>query len=98
MSENFVFEELGHSSIAASRSYSLKSKHVDQTFQIDVARPTVGVDEGQALPVVYVLDGNNTFGLAAQTARLLQDGGLAPTLVVGVGYRFDHTRPLRGQF
>ncbi len=41
--------------------------------------------------MVYVLDGNGAFGLATQTARMLQmqAGGLPPLLVVGVGYRFD---------
>ena len=70
-----TFEELGRASITGSRSYSLKSRNVDQTFQIDVARPSSRLAEGQKLPVVYVLDGNGCFGLATQTARMLQDGG-----------------------
>jgi len=96
MSESF--EELGHATITSSRSYSYKSRHVDQTFQIDVARPNRRVAEGHKLPVVYVLDGNGCFGLAAQTARMLQDGGMTPSLIVGIGYRFDRARPLRGQY
>ena len=91
------FEELGRASIVGSRSYSLKSRNVDQTFQIDVARPSARAAEGKKLPVVYVLDGNGCFGLATQTARMLQDGGLAPALIVGVGYRFDPSLPLRAQ-
>ena len=93
-----TFEELGRASITGSRSYSLKSRNVDQTFQIDVARPSSRLAEGQKLPVVYVLDGNGCFGLATQTARMLQDGGLAPSLIVGIGYRFDPARPLRAQY
>jgi len=29
---------------------------------------------------------------------MLQDGGMTPSLIVGIGYRFDRARPLRGQY
>ncbi|HEY1710231.1 MAG TPA: alpha/beta hydrolase-fold protein [Rhizomicrobium sp.] len=95
---DFAVEELGRTTIMGSRSYSLKSRHVDQTFQIDVARPQRAGDRDAPLPVVYVLDGNSSFGLAVPTARLLQDDGLPPVLIVSIGYRFDETRPLQSQF
>jgi predicted alpha/beta superfamily hydrolase len=88
-------EELGRTTIMGSRSYALKSKHVDQIFQIDVMRPTRS--DSDPLPVVYMLDGNNSFGLAVPTARLLQDDGLPPMLLVSIGYRFEEGRSLAGQ-
>jgi predicted alpha/beta superfamily hydrolase len=91
-------EELGRTTILGSRSYALKSKHVDQVFQIDVAKLARRIAENEALPVVYVLDGNSAFGLATPTARLLADEGLPPVLVVGIGYRFDEGRSLGAQF
>src|SRR4051812_24625199 len=95
----FAVEELGRTTILGSRSYALRSRHVDQTFQIDVARPVRrATEQDAALPVVYVLDGNSAFGLVTPTARLLQDDGLPPTLIVGIGYRFEEGRPLGGQF
>lgn len=95
---DFTVEELGRTTIMGSRSYALKSKHVNQTFQIDVARPARRIADDGPLPVVYVLDGNSSFGLAIPTARLLQDDGLPQILIVGIGYRFDETRPMAAQF
>lgn len=95
---DFAVEDLGRTTILGSKSYALKSKHVDQTFQIDVARPARRMADGEALPVVYVLDGNSAFGIATPTARLLQDEGLPPMLIVSIGYRFDETKPMSAQF
>ena len=94
------FDDLGRTSMPGTRSYSLKSRHVDQTFQIDVAMPAVPVAKDQKLPVVYVTDGNGTFAMAAQIARMLQSGPepLPPMLVVGIGYRFDRARSYRAQY
>lgn len=82
-------------SISASRRFRLRSASVGETYQIDVALPANGVETGQPLPVVYVLDGNTVFGIAAQAARFLQQAdGAAPALLVGVGYCLDGvTRP-----
>ncbi len=86
----FDFEKLGPAALSRSQSYALKSKRIDQTFIIDVALPAAPVAPGQALPVVYVLDGNGMFAMAAQVARLMQSGvnPLPPLLIVGVGYRY----------
>jgi predicted alpha/beta superfamily hydrolase len=83
------FEALGAAQITRSSSYGLKSAKIDQEFLIDVALPSRPVPAGQKLPVVFVLDGNANFGLAASTSRLLQAGPypLPPTIVVGIGYR-----------
>jgi predicted alpha/beta superfamily hydrolase len=77
--------------LANTQSYRLASAHVDQTFVIDVAPPPFGPPPGQALPVVYVLDGDMTFGAASVIARALQmgPGAIRPVLVVGVGYVRD---------
>ena len=95
-----IFEDLGRTAMPGTRSYSLKSRHVVQTFQIDVAMPAVPVANDQKLPVVYVTDGNGTFAMAAQIARMLQSGPepLPPVLVVGIGYRFDRARSYRAQY
>jgi len=77
-----------HASIAASRRYRLHSERIGETFQIDVALPAAA-PEG-ALPVVYVMDSNTVFGIAAQAMRFLQSGDRArPALLVGVGYCLD---------
>ena len=86
----FNFQSLGLSSLSRSKSYALTAKSIDQTYVIDVALPAAPVAPGQALPVVYVLDGNGTFAMAAQIARLMQSGpnALPPMLMVGVGYEY----------
>lgn len=74
--------------ISGSHSYTIVSEEIGQTYIIDVAMPPVSAANTQDLPVVYVLDANGTFGVAAQTARLLQMGPypLPPMLIVGIGY------------
>src|SRR5260221_5293001 len=83
--------ELGRSTLRGTKSFTLTSRHVDQTFLIDVAWPPTLVTPGQRLSVVYVLDGNSSFGLAMQTAWMLQlgPGAIPPMLVVGVGYHVE---------
>lgn len=83
-----AFEDRGPVTLGWSQSYRLQGQAVDQAFQIDVALPPRPLTEGERLPVIYVLDGNACFGMAAQIARMLQFGPvpLPSTLVVGVGY------------
>ena len=85
------FKELGAASIRGSKSFSLASRHVDQTFIIDVAPPPTLATPDRPIPVVFVLDGDAVFGMVAQTALYLQmdPGGLPPILVVGIGYRAE---------
>ena len=86
-----LVEDLGRANIAGTRRYALTSRLIDQTFIIDVARPAMQTPANQPLPVIYVLDADGAFGIAAQTARMLQmeTPGLPPALVVGVGYRYS---------
>ena len=79
-----------HATIAGTRRYRLRSDHVGETFQIDVALPANEPSDGQPMPVVYVTDANTVFGIAAQALRFLQQAdGAAPALLVGVGYCLD---------
>jgi predicted alpha/beta superfamily hydrolase len=90
LAERTDFEELGPATVPRSSSYRLKAKTIDQDFLIEVAWPPVATQPGQKLPVVYVLDGNQAFGLAALAARAIQAGPfpMPPTLIVGIGYHF----------
>jgi predicted alpha/beta superfamily hydrolase len=87
----FDFTDLGPATLPRTASYRLRSDAIGQDFQIQVSWPLVPVAEGQRLPVVYVLDGNHSFAMAAQAARMLQAGPfpMPPTLVVGIGYHFE---------
>jgi uncharacterized protein len=83
-------EDLGPCTVAWSTAYRLRSSTINQDFLIEVAWPPVAPQEGMKLPVVYVLDGNHAFGVAAAAARFIQSGPfpMPATLVVGVGYHF----------
>jgi len=85
------FADLGPATLPRSASYRLRSAAIGQDFQLQVSWPAGRLAEGQRLPVVYVLDGNHSFAMAAQAARMLQAGPfpMPPTLVVGIGYHFD---------
>jgi uncharacterized protein len=86
-----AFEDLGAASIRGTKSYSLASRQIDQTFVVDVAPPVRPMSPDRPLPVVFVLDGDAVFGIVAQTALYLQldPGGLPPMLVVGIGYKAE---------
>ncbi|HEY3888857.1 MAG TPA: alpha/beta hydrolase-fold protein [Caulobacteraceae bacterium] len=87
----FDVEDLGAATVPWTSSFRLKARSIDQDFLIQVAWPPAPVASGQRFAVVYVLDGNHAFAIAAQMARALQSGPfpLPPTLVVGVGYHFE---------
>ena len=75
--------------ILASHRRRLRSERIGETFQIDVALPSVEMAKGP-LPVVYVTDGNTMFGIAAQALRHMRSAGeTRPALVVGIGYCLD---------
>jgi len=59
------------------------------SFKISVAR-AAHVPEGASVPVLYVLDADVGFALAAEVARLRGIMGMLPTaMVVGIGYGVD---------
>ncbi|WP_421933913.1 alpha/beta hydrolase [Phenylobacterium sp.] len=87
--------------ILATHRYSLHSEAIGETFQIDVALPSpwAGQRPDHRLPVIYVMDANTVFGIAAQALRFLQNGdGVPPCLLVGVGYQLEGPRRRRRDY
>lgn len=84
-----VCDDLGAATLPNSRAFAIRSARLGRVFSVDVALPMRPPPEGARLPVIFVLDGDASFGLAAQTAGSLQLtlGLLPPVLVVGIGYR-----------
>jgi predicted alpha/beta superfamily hydrolase len=69
-----------------TETYIQHSAISGRDYRISVARPLVE-QAAQKYPVVYVLDADELFGLATETARLLEDDDeIPPVLVVGIGY------------
>lgn len=65
----------------------LKSKHVDQTYEIDIFFPKDYEKETARYPVLYVLDAEYNFGCVAYIARrLIKNGDIPKVLVVGIAY------------
>ncbi len=63
------------------------SESVNDTFRILVSVPDDYSSSDKKYPVLYVLDGDIAFGMAASIARYLQIGNNIPELiVVGIGY------------
>jgi predicted alpha/beta superfamily hydrolase len=69
---------------------TLFSTHVGRDYHLFVALPENYATSGQSYPVVYLLDGNVMFGMAAGLAPGLHWSREAPELiVVGIGYDVD---------
>jgi len=65
----------------------INSEIVADSFFILVSVPDDYYSNGQSYPVLYVLDGDVAFGMAASIARYLQIGENIPELIiVGIGY------------
>ena len=63
------------------------SKSVEDTFHIFISLPDSYGNSDKRYPVLYVLDGDVAFGMAASITRYLQIGDNIPELiVVGIGY------------
>jgi predicted alpha/beta superfamily hydrolase len=63
------------------------SKTVDDSFYIYISLPDDYNISDKRFPVLYVLDGDIAYGMAASIARYLQIGDNIPELiVVGIGY------------
>ena len=69
-------------------TFDLKARHIDQVFRIQVATP-VGyeADPDASYPLMYVTDGDLSFGLAATCMMLgsmdLIDPGVSPAIAIG---------------
>jgi len=65
----------------------IASKNVEDTFHIFISVPDNYNTSEKLYPVLYVLDGDIAYGMAASIVRYLQIGGNIPELiVVGIGY------------
>ncbi len=74
------------------KTHLIRSKHVAQTFKIQVALPPRRRGDTAPLPVVYVTDANEVFDLFKEHSRLMQVFGLHPFpsfILVGIGYPSD---------
>ncbi len=83
-------EDLGPARVDWTETHRLASKEIGQDFLIEVSHPLGPIAPGEKVPVIYVLDGNSTFAMTAQIARMLQFGPfpLPRTFVVGIGYHY----------
>lgn len=65
----------------------LHSKIVNDDYHIYISIPDDYETSGKTYPVLYLLDGDVSFGMAASIARYLQFGDNIPELIiVGIGY------------
>jgi predicted alpha/beta superfamily hydrolase len=65
----------------------LNSQFVDDTFHIFISLPDDYDNTDKRYPVLYVLDGDISYGIAAGITRYLEIGGNIPELIViGIGY------------
>lgn len=87
----FQVDDAGAAMISASERFNIQVEGYSQPFRIDVALPAAPVPQGQKLPVIYVLDGNWSFAIAAQIARSLTIGpdAIPPAIIVGIGYAIE---------
>ena len=65
----------------------LTSESIADSFRIFISIPNGYKDNDKKYPVLYVLDGDIAYGMAASIARYLEVGGNIPELIiVGIGY------------
>jgi predicted alpha/beta superfamily hydrolase len=65
----------------------INSQFVDDTFHIFISLPDEYNISDKLYPVLFVLDGDISYGIAAGIARYLEIGGNIPELIiVGIGY------------
>lgn len=75
--------------LANTHEIDVASRQMGDRFRIQLCLPDGYGDTG-FFPVVYVLDGDRTFGMACDIARwLARAGGVEPAIVVGIGYGAD---------
>ena len=88
--------EPGSEYFPAVETHLVRSKHVAQTFKIQVMQPARRRDEAVRYPVIYATDGNLTFDMLKGISYLLQFNPRdAPRfMLVGIGYPGDS--PLAG--
>lgn len=69
-------------------AHLMPSRHVDQTFRIQVMRPFQDRNESRRFPVVYLTDGNALFDVCKGISALIQTFKPAspPFMLVAIGY------------
>lgn len=73
--------------VERSVQHTIQSAYVDDSFVMQIRLPTSYAASDKTYQVLYVLDGDKCFGLAADTAEWLAWAKEAPELiVVGIGY------------
>jgi predicted alpha/beta superfamily hydrolase len=73
--------------IRDSEVRQLKSKYVDQVYEIDVFFPKEYKTQTKKYPVVYVLDAEYNFGCVSYIAkRLIKNRDIPEVLLVGIAY------------
>jgi predicted alpha/beta superfamily hydrolase len=78
-------------------THLLPSRHIDQTFRIQVMRPFQDRHERRRFPVVYLTDGNALFDVCKGMAALIQTfkPDSPPFMLVAIGYPSDS--PVAGE-
>lgn len=80
----------GPATISRSEQFTVWSKPTGREYRIQVAEPVRPVLPGEKVSVIYVLDGNYMFGMAADVARNLQIvREMGPTYIVAIGYNAE---------
>lgn len=84
--------QLSPAVVPGAYEYRLPSRYTGKTYRIQVA--AVGPAPAQGYPVLYVLDGDAFFPVAAMAAQGMwmraEENGAVPMLLVGVGYSDWH--------
>lgn len=76
--------------IRNSRVHTLYAAEIAQEYKISVQLPHGYHESGEPYPVLYVLDGDQFFGMVTDSVRLLQHAKEVPDLlIVGIGYGTD---------
>ena len=84
---NFIPNEVSDFSLYNTKAENIVSEIVADTFFILVSVPDGYSSSNKRYPVLYVLDGDIAFGMAASISRYLQVGNNIPELIiVGIGY------------
>ena len=84
---NFTPNEVSDFSLYNTKAENIVSEIVADTFFILVSVPDGYSSSNKRYPVLYVLDGDIAFGMAASISRYLQVGNNIPELIiVGIGY------------
>jgi len=76
--------------------HTIRSKYVDQTYQVQVMQPVQRAGERERFPTLYVSDANLSFDFAKSISLSLQvSGQVRPFMLIGIGYPGDN--PFVGQ-